>query len=299
MMVVMGLACGEEPNRLELVGRPLRSVQTACIVALAAFALMEQVGTAILEPPTAWAMLIILVASLPVARARHPAGATSAAAAPGLCFGLVAKSALMAAAMVAGFAYVKWLVIPVGDESAWLAAAEARGAPLDRIEPLEAAGEANTLAWEPALERGRIWQAEAAAEHGPPRLNAIERAIQAYDEAVTRQPRLLLAYLAMAECRLLVPGGMDEDREAWAAALRYVEQAHRLYPTDLPTQVRLASLVDRLGDRPGRALAEYRRALDLSNEMPEADRRLNPDARRTIEGRIRDLEEPLAKPASK
>ena len=62
--MIVGLGAAEEPSRLEVSGRPLRALRTACIVALAAFALEEQIGTAILEPPTAWAMLLVLGVSL-------------------------------------------------------------------------------------------------------------------------------------------------------------------------------------------------------------------------------------------
>jgi len=299
MMVLMGLAVAEEPSRLAASGRPLRSLGAACVAALAALALMEQIGMAILEPPTAWAALVVLGVSLGAGRAVRAAAVTHAlseAEGPsGLRLGAWAKFVLMLLAMAAVFAYVKWLLAPVAREDALFAEARAAAYADDRDTALQAAARANPLAWEPALARGQTWQAAAAAASGPQRTVDLERAMQAYREALARHPRLRHAYLAMAACRLSVPSALENDPATLQEALDYTREAARLYPTAIPTQAQAAALADALGDG-ARALAEYRRLLDLDGLMPDEDRRLAPDMRREVEKRVKQLEEPQAKP---
>lgn len=204
---------------------------------------------------------------------------------------------MMLAVMAAVFAYVRLVVAPVAREDALLAEARAASDPFDRDTALRAAAEANPLAWEPALARGRMWQAQAMREQGPGRTVTLERAMEAYRGAVARQPRLRHALLGLASCRLAIPSAIAVDRAALQDALRYTEAARRLYPTDIPTQAQAAALVDALEDRPARALAEFRRLLDLDRLMPEEDRRLPADLRREFQDRARELEESLARPA--
>jgi len=291
MMVLMGLAVAEAPSRLAASGRPLRSLGAACVAALAALALMEQMGTAILEAPTAWAALVVLGVSLGAGHAVRAA----AEGPPGLRLGAWAKFGLMLLAMAAGFAYARFLLVPVAREDALFAEARIAASADDRDTALQAAARANPLAWEPALARGRTWQAAAAAARGPQRTMDLERATRAYREALARQPRLRRAYLALAACRLSVPSALENDPPTLQEALDYTRAAARLYPTDIPTQAQAAALADALGDGAG-ALAAYRRLLDLDGLMPDEDRRLTPDMRRDVENRVKQLEEPQAKP---
>ncbi len=312
--LVAALATAEDPSRLEATERPLDSSRTACIAALAAFALMEQIGTAILEPPTLWAALLVVGASLSlgdesprarrgpvrrlVRRSMGGAGSLGEGGSGGVFpLGAGAKFALMFIAMAAVFGYVKWLVVPVLRERVLLEEAERWHEPDRQDGILRCAGEVNPLAWEPQMARGRLWQdAGSAAKNVPEISGRMEQAMAAYQEALARVPRLRRAYLALAQCRLSMPSVGREDRAAWADALRYVEDARRLYPTDIPTQLELATLVDWLGDA-GRAIAEYKRTLELDRLMPEPGRRLPPDVRSDIDSRVRQLEESLAKRA--
>jgi len=299
MMVLMGLAVAEEPSGLAASGRPLRSLGAACVAALAALALMEQIGTAILEPPVAWAALVVLGVSLGAGRAVQAAAAkhalSEAEGPSGLRLGSWATFVLMLLAMAAGFAYARFLLVPVACEDALFGEARAAATAYDRDSALQAAARANPLAWEPALARGQTWQGEAAAARGPQRTLDLERATQAYREALARQPRLRHAYLALAACRLSVPSALENDPATLQEALDYTRAAARLYPTDIPTQAQAAALADALGDG-ARALAEYRRLLDLDGLMPDEDRRLAPDMRRDVEKRVKQLEEPQANP---
>jgi hypothetical protein len=316
MVIVAGLGSAEAPSRLDASGRPLAALGGACVAALAAFALMEQIGTAILEPPTLWAVLVVAGVSLargdraaavrsrvsstggpgtqhgnlpgrpPEGRARVPPGA---ALLPAAKFGII----LIAMAVI--FAYVKFLMIPVGRESVLMGEAALVVDPFERDAILRAAGEANPLAWEPALARGGLWQAEAAdVGPAPQQAMVLGRAMAAYEEAVARSPTLRRAYLALAECRLMVPGALG-DAEALRAALASMEEAARLYPTDLLTRLRVADLADRLGDK-ARAADEFRRLLELDGLMPEADRRLSAEQREAVAQRLKSLQEALAKP---
>jgi len=314
MTMVMGLASGEEPSRMAVAGRPLGALRTAAVVALAAFALMEQIGTAVLEPPTAWAMLVVLAASLGpgrefrarrrLVRGSLGEGGIAGASAPtddlppGVPLRAPVKFLLMAAAMAAGFAYVRFLVVPVGREESLLVATGQASKAAEKDVALRGAGEANPLAWEPAMIRGHLWQQEAARqEEGPYAAACTERAIEAYRESLQRQPRLRRAWLRMAECRMMLPGA-HENPAALEAALEYTDQAVRLYPTDIPTRLRRADLLDRL-KRDAEALGEYRRVLELDRVMPDENRRLKDDRRRAMEGRVRELQESLAAPAAK
>jgi hypothetical protein len=296
MMVLMGLAPAEEPSRLGVSGRPFGALAAACVAAMAAFALMEQIGTSILEPPTAWVMLVVLGVSL-----RAPAAGSWALSLgadeldvtvmdrPGACLGPWSKFALMLLIMAACFSYTRMLLVPFMREDALLAEAGLRGDAVGKEPVLQAAAATNPLAWEPALLRGRAWQRQAASENAQEKSLSLEHALAAYQDALARQPRLRHAYLNLAACRLTMPGAFAADRTAWQAALGYVEEASRLYPTDLPTQAEKATLLDLLGEN-ARALAAYRLLLDMDRAMPDEGRRLHPDFRAAVEDRIRQLE---------
>jgi O-antigen ligase len=295
-MILLGLAPAEDLSRLAVSGRPLRSLGAACVAALAAFALMEQIGTSILEPPTAWAALVVLGVTLRPPAARPwvlSLGADdlelSAVPEAGVSLGLWAKFALMLLVMAVGFSQVLMLRFWYGPEDALLAQVGRQGDAMAKDEVLRAAAAVNPLSWEPALIRGRTWQGQAATEPSSEKALTLERALAAYQEALARQPRLRHAYLSLAACRLSMPGAFEGDRDAWQAALGHVEEALRLYPTDIPTQAQEAALLDWLGQG-ARALAAYRRLLDLDRAMPDEDRRLRPEFRSAVEERIRQLE---------
>jgi len=296
MMILLGLAPAEDLSRLAVSGRPLRSLGAACVAGLAAFALMEQIGTSILEPPTAWAALVVLGVTLRPPAARPwvlSLGADdlklSTAPEAGVRLGLWARFALMLLIMAACFSYTRMLLVPFMREDALLDAVGRQGDAMAKDEVLQAAAAVNPLSWEPALIRGRTWQGQAATEPPSEKAMTLERALAAYQEALARQPRLRHAYLSLAACRLSMPGAFEGDRDAWQAALGYVEEALRLYPTDIPTQAQEATLLDGLGQG-ARALAAYRRLLDLDRAMPEEVRRLRPEFRSAVEERIRQLE---------
>jgi UDP-GlcNAc:undecaprenyl-phosphate GlcNAc-1-phosphate transferase len=320
-LIVTGLASAEEPRRMAVPDRPLGALGVACIVALAAFLLMEQAGAAIQEAPTVWAMLVVLGVSLGAGRpacqgdagaspAPRPAGEGPAAGAPSRPgravpgrFGSAAQFALMVLGMALIFSYVKFIMLPVGQEETLLAAAGQATGAFECDEALRAAGEANPLAWEPALVRGRMWQREASAgPRGPGQAISLERAMEAFREALARQPRLGQAWLGLADC-YLAPEGADKDPdlsgvalaepEALADALGCLQEASRLAPTDAATHVRMAEVLDRM-DQGGRALAEFRQALDLDDRLPAESRHLASDARRAAEQRAGELEESLA-----
>ncbi len=293
--MIAGLGAAEEPSRLEASGRPLRALRTACIVALAAFALEEQVGTAILEPPTAWAMLLVLGASLGPGRRsawRGEGGEAPAAVAAGgpagLAIGLPVRALLMVSAMAVCFLYAVCLILPVGREESLLALGMYTGVN-DAVgeAALRDAARINPVAWEPAMIRGRLWQDEIKEAEGPAVAMAVERAIEAYREALARQPRLRRAYLALADCYLALPGA-TENRKALAAARTCLESAAWLYPTDIRTRLRLAEVAYRLGDAES-ALAQYREIKRLDGLMPEEGCRLNDEGRELVVTRIEEL----------
>jgi len=312
MAVVIGLGAGEEPSRLEASGRALRSLHTACVVGVLALALQEQIGTAILEPPAAWAMLVVVGVSLRTRRADQtgretldhgaprgapdagaPGGAPSAADLPGFALSVPLRFLLMVAAMAACFLYVRLLILPVGRERTLLELTR-RG--LDIFagdEPLRAAAEANPLAWEPHVLRARAWQSEAAAEEAAAAAVHLERAVQGYRDALTRHPRLRGAYLALATC-YLAPEGADHDPNTLAAARACLEEAARLYPTHIPTRLRLAEVIDRLGETEA-ALEAYRQVLRLDRQMPEARLRLTDAVRGRVRSRIKELQAALSR----
>jgi len=298
-MILMGLAPAEDLSRLKVSGRPLGALMAACVTALAAFALMEQIGTSILEPPTAWAALVVLGVSLRTAPPRpweislsDDGLQVAPASEPGVRLGPWSKFALMLLIMAGCFGYARMLLVPFMREDALLAEAGLRADAAAQEPILQAAAAVNPLSWEPALLEARAWQRQAAHEEAQKQLPemslSLEHAIAAYREAIARQPRLRQAYVGQAACRLTMPGASD-DRGSWQAVLGYVEEASRLYPTDLPTQAQKATLLDWLGDAPG-ALAEYRRLLELDRLMPDEDRRLNPEFRGALKERIGQLE---------
>jgi len=300
-LIVIGLASAEEPRRMAVPNRPLGALGVACVVALAALLLMEQAGAAIQEAPTVWAMLVVLGVSLgaaPMGGARRGSGGLSSPTAnlpDGVAWrlGSAAQFALMVLGMALIFSYVKFIMLPVGQEETLLAAAGQATGAFECDEALRAAGEANPLAWEPALVRGRMWQREASAgPRGPGQAISLQYAMEAFREALARQPRLGQAWLGLADC-YLAPEGADKDPEALADALGCLQEASRLAPTDAATRVRMAEVLDRLGQG-GRALAEFRQALDLDDRLPAESRHLGSDARRAAEQRTGELEESLA-----
>lgn len=303
MAMVIGLGAGEEPSRLEASGRPLRSLHTACVVAVLALALQEQIGTAILEPPAAWAMLVVVGVSLRPLRARcavrarrgsdgaspaAPDAAAPEAGLPGFSLRAPARFVLMALAMTVCFLYVRQLILPVGRELALLKIAGWDRAAFEGDEPLRAAAEANPLAWEPHLLRARAWRREAGAVEGAAAAVHLERAIQGYRDALARHPRLRRAYLALATC-YLAPKGAERDPNALAAARACLQEAARLYPTHIPTCLRLAEVIDSLGENAA-ALEAYRQVLRLDGLMPEARLRLKDEARAKVEARLAELQ---------
>ncbi|MEA3368415.1 MAG: hypothetical protein U9R68_09915, partial [Planctomycetota bacterium] len=285
--ILTGLLPAERPNRLEASGRTMDRLRTACIVGLLAFALAEQIGTAVLEPPTAWAMLVVLVVTLGDPRPTSlGAGTARSEPTPGRSLGLPARFALVLAAMVFCFAYTRYLVVPVAQERRMLK--EARYS-LDTfgVEPTRAAAEANPLAWEPAYLRGHLWHQRAKEAHGPMAAIQLERAIEGYRAALRRHPRLRRAWVAMADAYLAMPGA-QADPHVLAAARAALEGAAGLYPTHIPTRLRLARVIDRLGRR-REALAAYQEVLRLDGLMPMAGRRLSEAARAEVERRVAAL----------
>jgi tetratricopeptide (TPR) repeat protein len=281
--VVTVLAAAENPRRLEAPDRPLRALRAACAAGLVAFWIAEQIGTAVLDPPTAWAMLLVVAVSLGPER--------DGTGREGTAIGPVAKFALMALAMAACYAYVLCVVLPIAREDTFVALAAETTDPESRDELLRAAAKENPLAWEPAYRRGQIWETEALSEAGTA-IVALERAITAYQEALARQPRLWKAYVALARCRLAAPGA-PEDAEGLAAARRWLEAALALYPTHVRTRLLLAQVLDRSKAYP-EAVREYERVQELDRLMPEAALRLRDDDRRDVEERLRQLREPVA-----
>ncbi|HUU31384.1 MAG TPA: O-antigen ligase family protein [Phycisphaerae bacterium] len=291
MAIVLGLASADSPARMNVSDRPLRAARTACIVALLAFALMEQIGTAVLEPPTAWLMLVLVGLSLGPPRA-------SAESPPwrGRHLAMPIKFLLMVAVMGFVFAYARWLVVPVGREQAMFASLQSTADVFEQDELLRRAAEANPLTAEPDLIRGEVWVNEARkGGAGAGTALCLDRAVGAFRDALHRQPRLRRAWIYLAEAYLLPEGALD-DPAALTEAFRAIDEAARLYPTDLPTQLRRADLLDRLADD-ARAADAYRRVLQLDRLMPDPRRRLDAERRRTVEDRLRTLEELLASPA--
>ncbi len=316
MAIAAALACMEEPSRVSVSCRPLASVRTACIVGLAAFLLMEQIGTSALEPPTLWAMLVLVVVSFggatnrglriedcgletkqdrrenAVSAIRNPQSAIHNSS--GVPLGQAGAFALMILAMAMGFGYVRWVMVPFVREGALIDVAfeptpshEPRSI-FEIDEAMRAAGEANPVAWEPAWIRGLVWQHVASApERGPGQGVSLDRAIEAYREALVRRPRFRQAWLCLADCAL-VPPDADENPAALRDSLRCLGEAARLYPTSVMTHRRMADVLDRLAEYP-RAIEEYREALRLDDLMPPDYRRLDPEDRKAIEGRVARL----------
>jgi len=300
MAVVIGLGAGEEPSRLAASARPFRSLHTACVVAVLAFAVQEQIGTAILEPPAAWAMLVVVGMSLRPPRARRaprgsdgapepaPDTTTPGADLPGFALGAPARFLLMLAAMAVCFLYARLLILPVGREWALLEMVKRSLDVFAGDEPLRAAAEANPLAWEPHVFRAQAWRQEAAAEEGAAGAVHLERAIRGYRDALTRHPRLRQAYLALAAC-YLAPEGADRNPGALAAARACLEEAARLYPTHIPTRLHLAEVIDGLGEKEA-ALEAYREVVRLDRLMPETRLRLADEVRDKVRSRIKELQ---------
>ncbi|HUX01372.1 MAG TPA: hypothetical protein VMY35_10385 [Phycisphaerae bacterium] len=300
--VLVALASADSPSRMRLADRPLGLVRWGCIAGVVAWWLYGQAAPVFFSASAAWPMLVVLAVSLE----RRDEGDSPSAAGPvvegishyraGVRLGPRLQFLVVIAVMGGCFGYVRWLLLPTIHEQAWLDASVGSETVLERAEALREAGRASPLAWEPAWLEGRLWQAEAEQEEPPgaPGLLATEKAVRAYREAIARHPRLREAYLALAACRLAVPGAL-EDRSALQAARANLERAASLAPHDAATRLRLADVVDRLGDDAA-VLEAYRRALELDARAPEGARRLNEDERRTVERRIAELEELVESP---
>ena len=278
--ILGGLLPSDRPNRLAASARPPDALFTAVVVGLLAFALAEQIGTAVLEPPTAWAMLVLLVVTLGPGRPR----ADERAAGVELCrahpaarpIGLAARFLLVLAVMAFCFGYARLLIVPVAQERRMLK--DARFS-LDTfgVEPTREAARANPLAWEPAFLRGTLWHRRAAEADGPVAAIQLERAIEGYRSALERHPRLRRAQLALADAYLAMPTA-ERDPGLSAEARKALEAAAALYPTHIPTRLRLAQVLDRLGRR-REARAEYAEVLPLYGLMPRAGRRVSEETR--------------------
>jgi len=280
MAILAGLLPAESGARLEASGRPMRGLAAACIVGVVALALAEQIGTAILAPPAAWAVLVLLVVTLGPGRADG--------APPGLALPVPGRFLLIVLAMAFCFAYGRWVIVPEARQRRLLREAMAAGAfPAAADEPARYAAQANPLAWEPDFLRASFWHREAAGGRGPEAALAVEHALAAYRASLARFPRNRRAYRALADCYLALPGAA-EDRHSLTAAEVSLRQAAALDPTDIPTRLRLAEVLERLG-RDEAALAAYRAVLRLDELMPMPDRRLAPEVRREVEARVADL----------
>jgi tetratricopeptide (TPR) repeat protein len=282
MVLALGAAAAEDPKRLALSGRPLRSLQGAAVAAVVAFLVHGLVNAAFLVPATTWALMVVLVAGLGPGRAQRIRSA-----------GLPVRFALILLGMGAVFAYARLILIPVGRTRAYMRAATAADLTREaRDELLRRAGRVNPLAWEPALERGRLWHAHAtevrAGGGSAPRLAmAFEPAIEAYREALARHPRCRPALVALARCRMALPGA-ETDSSNLEAARGYLERVVALHPTHLPTALELADVLDRL-ERDSEALAAYERVLELDRLMPMAGRRLSAKQREAVRERVAEL----------
>jgi len=308
-------------------------------VGLVALALAEQIGTAILAPQAAWAMMVALVVSLdpggalngagggetvagekprlepatgsrPQQEAAEPekihgkapgrpppsgptvrdaaSGPPPAAGAGGVDrpLGRPGRFLLMLAAMGLVFGYARGLLVPFAQEGRLLREAAALLDASSAAPVIRAAAEVQPLAWEPAYFEAYLWHQAAQGTEGPGAALALERAVRAYREALARHPRLRRAYLAMAECLLATPGaGRGRLAEARAA----LEQAARLYPTHLPTRLRLARVIDRLGRR-REALEAYREVLRLDALARPQGRGLSAEERAEVAARVAALE---------
>ena len=163
-------------------------------------------------------------------------------------------------------------------------------------EPTREAARVNPLAWEPAFLRGRLWHARAAEAGGPVAAMRLANAIEGYRAALERHPRLRRAELAIAEVYLAMPGA-ERDPSVLAEARKALEAAAALYPTHIPTRLRLAGVLDRLGRR-REARVEYEEVLRLDGLMPMEGRRLSDETRAQVEARLRALSAPSPEASS-
>ncbi len=187
------------------------------------------------------------------------------------------------------FGYARLLIVPVAQERRMLK--EARFS-LDSfgVEPTREAARVNPLAWEPAFLRGALWHRRAAEAGGPVAAIHLERAIEGYRAALARHRRLRRAQVAIADAYLAMPGA-ERDPDLLAEARKALEAAAALYPTHIPTRLRLARVLDQM-DRRREARAEYEEVLRLDRLMPMAGRRLSNETRAEVEARVRALAAP-------
>jgi UDP-GlcNAc:undecaprenyl-phosphate/decaprenyl-phosphate GlcNAc-1-phosphate transferase len=308
MIVVVTLASIEDPSRMVATARPIRSVRTACIVGLAVLALMDQVGAAALELPTAWAMLILVVVSL--GSGGHcglrigDRGSTEGQGLAGdaissirnpwsVRLGPVSAFGLMMVAMALGFGYVRGLMVPVIREDALITAALGAGSREPRsVSDIDVAMQTaaeNPVAWEPAWLRARVWlQTTASHRENLEQGLARDKADEALREALQRRPRFRQAWLALADNALMTPEA-NRNPTALRLALDDLREALRLYPTSVTTHCRIGMVQDSLDDY-AEAAREYREALRLDDLLPADYRRLSPLDRRKVESRLAELE---------
>jgi hypothetical protein len=282
-----GVGAAEDARRLAVSGRPLAALRMACITAVAALVLQEQMGTAILDPAAAWAMLVVVGVSMGDRKRPAEVGPV------GVVLAAPVKVVLVAAAMGAAFLYMTRVVMPVGREIAMLDRAARLGDSAASDEMLRAAADANPLAWEPAMIRASLWRGEASGAGGATEAAMdLEKATDAFRDALARQPRLIEAERGMAECRLALPGAA-EDKAALAEALTHWDAAQRLYPTGVPIMYMRAQILDRMGDGPV-ALEAYEAALGLDDQLPAPSRRLTSAMREQVAARVQAIRESVA-----
>jgi len=298
--VAIVLISAEDWRQLNPPARTLRVLRTACIAAIVAFWAADQFGAAAFAAPTAWAMFLVLATTLaptsPERRAKGVRSPTTLRLLTPYALGAPAQFALMVLAMLACFAYTRYILYPMVREEAYLKLA-GQSTDLDgQDELLCEAARANPLGWEADYWRGRVWQ--GAAESGQPGSGppAADRAIAAYQAALARQPLLREAWLGMAETILARPGALDDPR-ALQSARQCLEEAARLDPAGLAIAVRLADVLDREKEDEA-AVRQYIWVLELDRLAPPESPRLSDKQRQDVEARLKQIRISVASPDS-